>query len=55
MFKKVAPNTFAIRNYYDFAHKQKPFVPGKSPINYAGRSMTKKKFRPRSKPRLTSG
>jgi len=28
---------YFVRNYYDFAHKQKSFVPGKSRINYAGR------------------
>ncbi len=26
-----------VRNYYNFAHKQTPFVPGKSRIQYAGR------------------
>ena len=28
---------YFVHNYYNFAHKQSPFVPGKSPINYAGR------------------
>ena len=28
---------YFVRNYYNFSHKQKPFIPGKSRINYAGR------------------
>lgn len=35
---------YSIRNYYDFAHKQKPFVAGKSPINYAGRVYDEKEI-----------
>jgi len=35
---------YSIRNYYDFAHKQKPFIPGKSPINYAGRVYDEKEI-----------
>ena len=35
---------YFVRNYYDFAHKQKSFVPGKSRINYAGRVFDEKEI-----------
>jgi len=31
-----------VQNYYDFRHKQRPFVPGKTPVNYAGRVFDEK-------------
>ncbi len=35
---------YFVRNYYNFAHKQNPFVPGKSRINYAGRVFDEKEM-----------
>jgi CDP-6-deoxy-D-xylo-4-hexulose-3-dehydrase len=35
---------YFVRNYYNFAHKQNPFVPGKSSINYAGRVYDEKEI-----------
>ena len=35
---------YFVRNYYDFAHKQKSFVPGKSRISYAGRVFDEKEI-----------
>ena len=35
---------YFVRNYYNFAHKQNPFVPGKSAINYAGRVYDEKEI-----------
>ena len=35
---------YFVRNYYDFAYKQRPFLPGKSPINYAGRVYDEKEI-----------
>lgn len=35
---------YFVRNYYDFAHKQNSFVPGKSRINYAGRVYDEKEI-----------
>ena len=35
---------YFVRNYYNFAHRKKPFVPGKSPINYAGRVFDEKEI-----------
>ena len=33
---------YLVQNYYDFRHKQRPFVPGKTPVNYAGRVFDEK-------------
>jgi len=35
---------YFVSNYYNFAHKQKPFVPGKSRIHYAGRVFDEKEI-----------
>ena len=35
---------YSVGNYYNFVHKQKPFIPGKSPINYAGRVFDEKEI-----------
>ncbi|GAH43225.1 unnamed protein product, partial [marine sediment metagenome] len=35
---------YFVHTYYEFAHKQSPFIPGKSPINYAGRVYDEKEI-----------
>ena len=36
---------YFVHTYYEFAHKQSPFIPGKSPVNYAGRVYDEKEIR----------
>jgi CDP-4-dehydro-6-deoxyglucose reductase, E1 len=33
-----------VHNYYSFGHQQRPFVPGKTPVNYAGRIFDEKEI-----------
>ncbi|MFA4917298.1 MAG: DegT/DnrJ/EryC1/StrS family aminotransferase [Syntrophales bacterium] len=34
----------SVGNYYDFAHKQRPYIPGKTPVHYAGRVFDEKEI-----------